>query len=230
MMAIPFEIISTGSQGNAVVVNDYILIDCGVSFKAVEPFLPKLKLVLLTHIHSDHFRPTTLKKMAELRPKLRFGCCEWLVAPLVKAGVPARNIDKLQIGTMSGYGVCNVIPVPLSHDVPNCGYKIHFKGGQKAFYATDTCNLNGVRAKNYDLYLVDANYTQKDILDRIDSKKENGEYAYEYRVMKWHMSKEDCDNWIYKNIGSKGEYVYLHAHVDKERKHSTPDDGEEDGR
>ena len=47
-----YEIISTGSQGNAVVVNNNILIDVGVSFKALTNVYRKLQLVLLTHIHS----------------------------------------------------------------------------------------------------------------------------------------------------------------------------------
>ena len=47
-----YEIISTGSQGNAVVVNKHILIDVGVSFKALKNVYKDLKLVLLTHIHT----------------------------------------------------------------------------------------------------------------------------------------------------------------------------------
>ncbi len=47
-----YEIISTGSQGNAVVLNKNILIDIGVSFKALKNVYRNLSLVLLTHIHS----------------------------------------------------------------------------------------------------------------------------------------------------------------------------------
>lgn len=47
-----YEILSTGSKGNAVVLNKSILIDCGVPFKTIEPYLYDLKAVLLTHIHS----------------------------------------------------------------------------------------------------------------------------------------------------------------------------------
>ena len=52
---IKYEIIATGSDGNAVVINDIVLIDCGVPFKALKPYYKKLKLVLLTHIPADHF-------------------------------------------------------------------------------------------------------------------------------------------------------------------------------
>lgn len=47
-----YEIIATGSTGNAVVLNKNILIDVGVSFKALKNVYKDLQLVLLTHIHS----------------------------------------------------------------------------------------------------------------------------------------------------------------------------------
>lgn len=215
-MAVPFHVISTGSKGNAVVVNGCVLIDCGVSFKAIKPYVSSLKLVLLTHIHSDHFNSRTLRLLAERRPTLRFGCCRWLAADLVSAGVPKNNIDVLDADVMYGYGICNVIPVLLVHDVPNCGYKLHFPIG-KVFYATDTNNLNGIKAKHYDLYMVEANYEDDVIQEKIAAKKEAGEFAYERRVLQTHLSKEKCDDFIYRNIGPSGEYVYLHCHVDNEK-------------
>lgn len=48
---IDYNIIATGSKGNAVVIDQKILIDCGVSFKALSKVYRALKLVLLTHIH-----------------------------------------------------------------------------------------------------------------------------------------------------------------------------------
>ena len=59
-----FKMISTGSKGNAVILNDEILIDCGVPYKAIKPYVKGLKLVLLTHQHSDHFKPETIRKLA----------------------------------------------------------------------------------------------------------------------------------------------------------------------
>lgn len=47
-----YEIIQTGSSGNAVVIGNEILIDCGVAFKKIEPYAKRLNLVLLTHVHS----------------------------------------------------------------------------------------------------------------------------------------------------------------------------------
>lgn len=210
-MPVDYTILSSGSKGNAVIIQNYILIDCGVSFKMLRPYIRDLKLVLLTHIHSDHFSKATIRRMAKERPALRFGCGEWLVPPLIDCGVKKTQVDVLQDGILYGYGIGNVIPVPLTHNVPNYGYKLHFDVG-KIFYATDTGNLNGIAARHYDLYLVEANYEDADIQERIRQKKEQGEYAYEYKAMKNHLSKAQCDAFISANIGPNGQYVYMHRH------------------
>lgn len=218
---IEYEIISTGSQGNAVVLNGNILIDCGVPYSAIKGYVPKLKLVLLTHIHGDHFRKSTIKRLAMERPSLRFGCGDWLVAPLERIGVPLRQIDVLRDGKMYGYGkLCNVIPVPLVHNVPNQGYKVHING-QKIIYCTDTGNLNGVSAPDYDLYMIEANHHEDEIRQKIADHKEKGEFAYEMRVIRDHLSVEQCDDFIYQNIGHKGRYIYMHCHQENDEDGNT---------
>lgn len=215
-MNIRYNIISTGSQGNAVIVNDFILIDCGVPLNALKPYVSKLKLVLLTHIHSDHFNKTTIKNLARERPTLRFACGRWLAEPLVRCGVSKNQIDVLDFNITYGYGLCNVIPVPLVHNVPNCGWKIHFADTGKMVYCTDTNNLNGITARNYDLFMIEANYEDEIIQEKIRQKRENGEYAYEVQVLKNHLSKAKADDFIYRNIGPHGQYIYMHCHVDED--------------
>ncbi len=212
---IRYNIISTGSKGNAVIINDIVMIDCGVSFKALKDYYKALKLVLLTHIHSDHFNSTTIRRLAAERPMLRFGCGRWLVDSLVKCGVNKANIDILESRKMYVYGPVSVVPELLVHNVPNQGYKVHF-GTKRMFYATDTNNLDGISAYDYDLLLIEANYTDAEIKERIAEKKLNDEYAYEIAVTKNHLSKEKCDAWIAKNATDKTVYAYMHCHVDKE--------------
>lgn len=113
-----YEIVASGSKGNAVIIRKIILIDCGVSFKKLEPYYKDLKIVFLTHIHSDHFNKTTIKKLAEERPTLRFACSSWLLVPLLECGVKRKNIDIVQVGTRMDYKRFKISAIKLYHDVP----------------------------------------------------------------------------------------------------------------
>lgn len=209
-----YNIISTGSHGNAVVLNDYILIDCGVSFKALKDVYKDLKIVLLTHAHNDHIKKATIKKLASERPTLRFACCVWLVPILINCNVSERNIDVLTVGKIYNYGAFKVSPIKLYHDVLNCGYRLYF-GEKKVLYATDTAHLDGISAKDYDLYLIEANYTEEDLQRRIKEKQEKGEYSYEMNAASRHLSKEQADEFLIENMGAHSKYEYLHGHINK---------------
>lgn len=206
-----YNIISSGSQGNAVVIGGIILIDCGVPFVALKEVYRDIRLVLLTHIHSDHFVPSTIQRLAQKRPVLRFACCEWLVSPLLSCGVSEYNIDVLEPGKKYDYGAFKVSPVKLYHNVPNAGYRLYF-GDERIFYATDTSTLAGITAKNYDLYMIEANYEPDRIIEDTNKRKKNGEYAYELNVLKNHLSKTECDEFIENNRHKDSRYVYLHRH------------------
>lgn len=213
-----YNIICTGSNGNAVVIEDKILIDCGVSFSKLKQYYKKLQIVLLTHIHTDHFNKTTIKRLAIERPTLRFACCNWLVNELVQCGVNKRNIDVLNVGVWYNYGGFKISPILLYHNVEQCGYRVFINypdGIKKIMYATDTNKLDGITAKNYDLYMIEANYTENDIQERINAKKALNMYCYEYDAMLNHLSKEKCDEFIYNNMGENSKYVYLHQHIEK---------------
>ena len=212
-----YKIIESGSSGNATIVEDAILIDCGVSFKKLRDCYKNLKLVLLTHIHSDHFNKATIKRLAQERPTLRFGCRDWLVHDLVMCGVDKKNIDIYD-------SVCNfkysndlvLATFDLQHDVQNCGYKIMIND-KKYFYATDTCSLENIEAKNYDMYFIEGNYEDKAELDMRKQKHiEKGEFYYEDRVEKTHLSQVAATEWLMKNMGVESQYIFMHEHKERE--------------
>jgi len=49
-MSTDFRIISTGSHGNALLFGN-ILLDCGVPFKEVQPYVEDISVICLTHRH-----------------------------------------------------------------------------------------------------------------------------------------------------------------------------------
>lgn len=205
------KIIATGSSGNAVLVNG-VLLDCGVPFKKLEPYYRGFQLVLLTHIHGDHFNESTVRKLAELRPTLRFGAGEWMLNRLHRAGVPDSRIDIYNMEQVYTYGNgFSVEAFPLLHDVQNCGYKLNLNG-EKVFYATDTGSLDGISAKGFNLYLIEANYRTEELHARQKEKLESGEFSYENRAEAGHLSREQADAFLMENAISSSQFAYLHEH------------------
>lgn len=209
-----YKIISSCSTGNAIILRDVILVDCGVTFKGLERYYKNLKLVLLTHIHSDHFKKETIRKLAKERPTLRFACCEWLLKPLLDCGVSRKNIDVLEIGIRYDYKLFKIVPIRLYHDVPQCGYRILFDD-YRVIYMTDTNTVDGIVAKNYDLYLIEANYDEDEIQERIKQKQQECKYVYEFRAKENHLSRGQASEFLLENMGENSEYVFMHEHVER---------------
>lgn len=206
-----YNIISSGSKGNAVILEDTILIDCGVSFKAVKPYIGRLCLVLLTHEHGDHFTDSTVRKLAEERPTLRFGCGIWLLNKLLSCGVSKHMIDIYSMDSVNPYGIFEIEAFQLYHNVLNCGYKICI-GGRRALYATDTCKIT-TSAPGYDLYMIEGNYDEDELRERIARKQAAGaSYINELVVPDNHLSRTDASTWLMENMDVYSEYVFLHQH------------------
>ena len=212
-----YKILASGSTGNAVVIEDIILIDCGVSFKALKDYYKDLQLVLFTHIHSDHFNKSTIRRLAYERPTLRFGCRDYLVHDLICCGVDKKNIDVYDTISNFCYKDFCIANFDLVHDVPNCGYKLSIND-KKYFYATDTCSLDNIEAKDYDMYFIEGNYEDKDELEKRKQKHiENGEYSYEDRVEKTHLSQIKATEWLMENMGEKSQYIFMHQHKENRK-------------
>jgi len=217
---IDYRIISSRSKGNATVIGGEVLIDAGVPFKKLQPYIKTLRLVLLTHAHGDHFCPSTIKALARERPSLRFLCGPWLYDKLIDCNVFKFQIDRLLPGETASYTAgdsiyaagCSITMEQAFHDVINCGYKIFLPTGEKLFYMTDTNSLEHIEAKDFSLYLVEADYTQSEIKQRIKEKTDAGEYVYEYDVVQNHLSQESALDWLYKNMNQNSRYILMHQH------------------
>lgn len=225
-----YDILATGSSGNAVVIGGEILIDCGVPMKKLREsgYIQRLRLVLLTHEHGDHFNAAAVRALHRERPALRWACCGWMVPHLLAAGVDTRVIDAAgpaasgETGRALIYsGFAAVRPVPLIHDVPNCGWEVQ-RGEERLFYATDTSTLAHIEAKGCGCYLIEANHTQAEIEARTADKLARGEFAYEARAARTHLSREQALEWLARNAGPNSEYVFLHQHKEKDHVYQLP--------
>lgn len=213
-----YNILASGSDGNATIINGEILIDCGISYKALAPHARSLKLVLLTHRHGDHFKPSTVNMLARSRPALRWACCEWMIPLLIGCGVKPAQIDLIKPGGCASYeGLAAIMPERIPHDVPNCCWHIFSDGGE-LFYATDCGTLDGIEAKGYDLYMVEANHSQAEIEERFRQKRDWGYYAYEKRAAENHLSFEQAADWLTNNMGMQSLWIPMHQHREIEKK------------
>lgn len=210
-----FKILSSSSDGNCLIFNKYMAIDMGITFKQLKPYLKNLKVILLTHCHSDHFNKTTIKKLAFEKPTLKWVCREWLVNDLVNLKVPKKNIYVLKDKKTYDLGLFEVTPIETYHDVPNTSYKVNFKP-ITMYYATDTSKLNYLDClKGLDYYFVENNYSNEELEQRIKKKEETGEFAYEYRVKETHMAAEEVNSFLIEMMTKDSKFVYCHQHKDK---------------
>ena len=74
-----------------------------------------------------------------------------------------------------------------------------------------------VDAKGFDLFMIEANYQDDELQERINAKIGTGEYCYELNVANRHLSKDQADSFLLENMGENSQYVYLHGHKDREQ-------------
>ena len=47
-----YEIINSGSDGNAILIDNFFLLDCGISYKKIAKYLKNVKLIFISHSHT----------------------------------------------------------------------------------------------------------------------------------------------------------------------------------
>lgn len=197
-----YEIIKTGSSGNAVLVNN-ILFDCGVSWKMLEPYASDIDMILISHRHTDHIRPTTLNKIKDLYPRIAIVAPQgfWNGTDKVKYEFDALLQPNKKLLLKGKY---EVLCTPTPHSVPNCAFIVKFPDGKTCMYATDTVSLDHLSIPNLDLYLLESNY------DEIDIVKEQRNAVV---AVTTHLSQEASYGWYLRNKGKQSKYVPLHQHL-----------------
>ena len=48
-----YNVIGSSSQGNAIVIEDVLLLDCGLPIAKIKPYLNKIKLIFISHCRSS---------------------------------------------------------------------------------------------------------------------------------------------------------------------------------
>ena len=215
-----YSILGTGSSGNCIIVNNNIMLDCGLPYKKIKKYLKDIKLIFISHRHNDHLLPTCVKQIAYNFPTIKFVYNDedlYIFDILFNNGVDIRNMYSISQNKWFDLGICKIKLEELYHDVLNsaCHLEINNK---RLLYVTDTSRIDHIVAKNYDYYLIEANYHSREELEqRIKESEEKGEFTHLKRVLYTHLCESDTIDWLKENMGDKSEYQFIHQHQDKER-------------
>lgn len=216
-----YEIIGSSSKGNCIIVENMLMLDCGVTYVKIKKHLKDVKLIFISHIHKDHLLPSTVKKIAYNKPNIKFICgSKEVVQKLVDCDVKKKNIYLLNEGIRYDLGLLKVRLVYLFHDTPNFGLKWETKG-KKGIYLVDTEKVEHIVAQDYDLYLIENNYQEEILNKHIQECEDNNQLVYLNRVKNTHLSKSQCDDFLIKNMGDNSTFEYLHL-----SRYNNTEDGE----
>lgn len=204
-------IIATGSTGNAILI-DKMLIDAGVSFNKIEPYINEFDYLFVTHKHGDHLNPKTIKRIAESGKKVY---CNTSCSEVLKTfKIPHTEFNAGDILTLKNKkgDAYEIESFNLTHNVPNNGFKIKitdmFDDVTRCIYATDTQHMKGITAKNYDYFFIEGNYDEEKIEQLVlgNAPWENGTDSKNR-----HLSTNQMKNFFIKNKHKKSKLIQLHS-------------------
>lgn len=194
-----YKIISTGSKGNCVIIND-VMVDCGVPFGKIKDDLYEIKYLLITHIHQDHLNKKTVQQIAENFPRI-----------MIIGNYEVHNSYNCNVIANAGFTIetddYSFYPFENSHDVLCYGYTWTFEG-QEIIYATDTSTLKNAPEKKYDFLFLESNHDEA----KLEAVRNENKGSYNpYLSGKRHLSTQQAKAFFYLNRrNQQSQFIELH--------------------
>lgn len=155
--------------------------------------------------------PSTIKMITYNKPTIKIITGSFEVANILinQCKVSKKNIYLLKPQKWYDIGMCKIKLDELVHDTPNYALHINYKN-KKILYVVDTNSVKHIKAKDYDLYLVENNY-QEDIIEKHILECDNEDKLYYLNRVKYtHLSKSKCDEFLINNMGKNSHFQYVH--------------------
>ena len=209
----PFDIdiIGTGSSGNAVLIDNTILIDIGLPWRDVGNAAMSASRIFVTHRHADHLGMSAVRGLLKHRPAMvKHGLYvnresfDHIAkrAPGVASMIPESHIirDNTVVEHSWRGSRYRIEAYSLVHNVENHGFVItNLDTGKRLIHATDTMSMHSAPPGIYDVLLIEGNYDEDVIDDTIDL----GTDAEAWRAMQ---------NFRHFSVQEMERYVRLHSH------------------
>lgn len=235
-------IVGTGSSGNSIMLDDAVMIDCGLKtsiqakrrkkpvtaeeYALVEEFtrcLRNVQHLFITHRHGDHLNITALRWIVKnVSPEvIKHGlhvnkdCFAML---LMKAPDIADLITNPFLDSNSNFEIevngemWNVQTYELIHDVENQGFIFTKPDGTTLIQATDTATMKYAPESEYDILLVEGNWDEDRIIESLNSE----DYGDRFRASRnlRHLSIQAHKDFVRRNSHSNSIIYMLHESFD----------------
>lgn len=205
---IAFEVIASGSSGNAYRVTDgttSLLIECGINYREIQQAF-NFKLTsdvvgcLISHEHKDHAKSVKEITRAGINCYMSKGTKEALEINHHRAKV-VEDKKQFKIGTWT------VLPFDVQHDsIEPLGFLVMNELGEKLLFATDTYYIR-YRFKGINIIAVECNYSEEILIQNIlDGTVPS---VLKNRLKKSHFSLENFLDFLRANDLSEVREVWL---------------------
>ena len=217
------EILGTGSTGNAVLIDDKILIDCGLGVKKLMPYLSNVRHLFITHRHSDHLNISVLKNITKSLSQsiIRYGLhvntdCYNMIRDKAPDLAEIIETDRLtgssDFEIKMGDDIYRVETYPLYHDVENQGFVFTKNGQSTLIHATDTSTMKDAPQRQYDVILVEGNYDESKLIEYLQSEDRNTRYRAARNLR--HLSIQAHENFVKSHSHPETQSLMLHESYD----------------
>lgn len=187
-------IIGSGSAGNSYLLHNQteaLIIEAGMRYaevkKAIDFDVSKIVGLLVSHCHADHagylkqYAHEGVKVFTSRETALHYGI---------------HNLAEIVSGKAFKVGGFKVMPFDVVHDVKTHGFLIEHSETGKFCFITDT-HYSPFKFKGLDNIIIEANYSERIIGDRLMSGKINK--SLHDRVINSHMSLETAIGFLKAN-------------------------------
>lgn len=206
---IEIQTLATGSKGNAYVITDGVtklLIECGITFKAIQKALnyntKDIKACLISHEHQDHCKGLKGVLTASIDCYMSAGTKEG-----IGIGSDHHRIKTIENKKIFTIGTWTILPFDVQHDVNEpFGFLLQNQEGDKLLFATDTYYIK-YKFQGLTHLMIECNYCQS----VLDGNVEKGKIHpfMKKRVMKSHFSLENVLEFMKANDLSKVQEIHL---------------------
>lgn len=222
-------IVSSGSWGNAVIIDGVILMDCGITASHLLPFINQLSAIFITHKHSDHLNCSFLFQAAKQRPSLishglytnrqthnAIASAKQQLAASIKTPVMDRTPFILNT-TEHSY---EVHPWRAHHDVECTGYSFIRDDGETLVYSTDTTSIAQMPDISYDCVALEGNWDEQTVLRDLQSTDKSTRYRANRNLR--HLSIQSFEKFVLKNAETKPAADVYQLHISRQYGYVSP--------